>query len=77
VLKPVLDWISEAGRTGDYILVQGDPGGCYIVVEHALQEGLIAVYSTTIRKASEHPQPDGSVLIKREFTHKLFRKYGE
>ena len=67
---------SEA-RRGDYLLVQGDFGATYIIVECAKSLGLIPIYATTLRESREHKAPDGSISKQSLFKHCLFRIYGE
>ena len=62
---------------GDYALIQGDFGACYIMVNFAFEQGLIPIYSTTVREAIEEPKDDGSVKLVHQFNHQIFRRYGE
>lgn len=75
-LAPFRDWLAQAARPGDYILIQGDFGATYLMVCHALENGLIPVYATTRREARETVQPDGSVRLTHTFRHQQFRRYG-
>lgn len=76
-LQPVFDWLTLHGQTGDYILVQGDFGACYLLVRFALERGLIPVYATTERHAREQRLDDGRVRLEHTFAHVRFRRYGE
>ncbi len=76
-LDPLEKWLGETARKGDYVLIQGDFGACYLMVRFALDTGLIPVYSTTIREAADEHQPDGSVRMTHHFKHQRFRKYGQ
>ncbi len=75
-LQPVLDWLEAEAVKGDYLLVQGDFGACYLVVGFAFENGLVPLYSTTVRDAEEEHQPDGSVRLVHTFLHQRFRFYG-
>jgi hypothetical protein len=75
-LKPVKQWLSENANISDYVLIQGDFGACFILVNLSLERGLIPVYSTTHREAVEEHISDGSVKIVHRFQHQIFRKYG-
>jgi hypothetical protein len=75
-LAPVRDWLNEASKQGDYVLVQGDFGACYLMVLFAMERHLIPIYSTTERRVVEEQQPDGSVKLTHEFKHRIFRRYG-
>ncbi len=76
-LAKIREWLFATASTGDYVLVQGDFGACFIIATFAIHEGLIPVYSTTSRVAEEAAQPDGSVALRHVFRHVMFRKYGE
>lgn len=69
------NWLEINSRTGDYVLIQGEFGATFLMVQFALEKGLVPVYSTTSRKAVEHHNTDGSVEIKHSFSHVKFRNY--
>lgn len=75
-LAPVKDWLSVQGRPGDFVLVQGDFGATWIMVNHAFKLGLVPVYSTTERLAEETITGDGAVRLVHHFRHRRFRRYG-
>ena len=75
-LNPVKDWLAQNSIINDYVLIQGDFGACYIMVNFAFEIGLIPVYSTTERKAVEKHDDDGTVKLVHHFRHQKFRKYG-
>jgi hypothetical protein len=58
------------------VLIQGDFGATFLMVNFAFEKGLIPIHSTTEREATEELQPDGSVRLSHRFLHKRFRKYG-
>jgi hypothetical protein len=76
-LDPVKQWLAKHSSSGDYVLIQGDFGATYLMVNFAFQRELIPVYSTTQRQAEEQPQPDGSVRLSHRFFHKRYRFYGK
>ncbi len=76
VLAPIRDWFSAHGKKGDFILIQGDFGACYLMVRFAFQKGYVPVYSTTEREAVETHGADGSVTLTHRFQHRIFRRYG-
>ena len=76
LLASVCRWLSENARRSDYVLVQGDFGACFLLVTFAFESGLIPVYSTTRREASEEPAQDGTIHLKHRFRHTIFRRYG-
>ena len=77
LLVPFEKWLEGAARKNDVVLIQGDFGVCYLMVNLVLKKGLVPVYATTKREVVEVPQADGSVRTERHFRHVMFRKYGE
>jgi len=75
-LKPLKDWLGSETAEGDHVLIQGDFGACFIMVNAAFERGMVPVYATTTREAVEERDPDGSVTVTRRFRHQIFRKYG-
>ena len=63
-------------KKGDYILIQGDFGACFLMVQFAFEKGFIPIYSTTEREAVETHGEDGSVSLTHRFKHRIFRRYG-
>lgn len=76
-LTPARKWMTDNGRAGDFVLIQGDFGAAYLMVRFALENGLVPIYSTTERMAVEEKQADGSVRLTHTFRHCRFRRYGE
>jgi hypothetical protein len=76
-LDPVKTWLASQAEKGDYALIQGDFGACYLMANFAFEKDLIPVYSTTRREAADEYQADGSVKMVHQFKHQIFRKYGE
>jgi hypothetical protein len=77
ILKPVFSWIDKTAAKGDFLLVQGDFGACYLVLEHLSGTGVIPVYATTKRQAVEQRLDDDTVQLTHRFRHVRFRKYGK
>ncbi len=75
-LGPVKTWLKSQAAQNDYVLIQGDFGASYIMVNFAFEIGVIAIYSTTTRDATEEYDKDGSVKLVHQFKHEIFRKYG-
>lgn len=75
-LKPIRNWVEALSKPGDFILIQGDFGATYLMVQFAFERGLIPVYSTTGREALEKHAEDGTVKLIHNFRHIRFRKYG-
>ncbi len=74
-LAPIRDWLVAESTPGDFILIQGDFGASFVMVNAAFRLGLIPVYATTIRQAVEQHLPDGTVKISHIFSHVRFRRY--
>lgn len=66
--------ILEDAKKGDLLLVQGDFGATYIMVNFAFQNGLVPIYATSKREVKEKRENDQVVTI-RTFKHIRFRKY--
>ncbi len=77
ILEPVFTWIDNNISEGDFLLVQGDFGACYLVLQHISSSGIIPVYSTTMRQASENRLDDNTVNLTHTFRHVRFRTYGQ
>ena len=75
-LQPIKKWLCHNGNSGDYALIQGDPGGCFILANYCLARSIVPVYSTTKREAVEQKMSDSMVKMVRVFKHIKFRKYG-
>jgi len=75
-LVPICAWLEQNAAAGDYILIQGDFGACFLMVNFAFEHGLIPIYSTTDREAIEEHVGDGSVSLTHRFRHRIFRRYG-
>ena len=72
-LNPVKDWLACQARKNDYVLIQGDFGACFIMVNVAFEIGLIPIYSTTQREAVEEYKEDGTINLSHQFKHRIFR----
>jgi hypothetical protein len=77
LLEPVKDWLASQAAVGDYVLIQGDFGACFIMVKYSLKKGLVPLYSTTSRDAVEKHLADGTVELVHAFRHVCFRRYGQ
>ncbi len=75
VLKPVGRWLESEGEAGDFVLIQGDFGACFYMVQAAFRLKLIPIYATTRREASEIRLPDGTIQMTHCFRHVRFRRY--
>lgn len=64
----------KESSAGDVLLVQGDYGATYIMVQFAKEIGMVPVYATSKRVAVEKTEGN-KVLTNRVFEHVRFRKY--
>jgi len=71
----IVSWLSENSSGEDYILVEGDFGMAFMVVDWCLANGRIPVYSTTERIYKNIDEGDGSVTNIHQFRHVKFRRY--
>ncbi len=74
LLAPVLLWLNS-GRKGDFVLVQGDLGACYLCVQYSFLLGMSPIYSTTKRRAVEEYIGENEVRLDHLFEHVAFRRY--
>jgi len=75
-LEPIKHWLKENARSDDLVLIQGDFGAVYIMVNYAFELRLIPVYATTERLIKKEVSSKGEVALSRIFRHKIFRVYG-
>ncbi len=74
-LAPILEWLAEIARQGDYLLVQGEFGATRLGVNEAFRLGIIPIYSTTRREVVEKHLPNGGVAVRHIFSHVRYRRY--
>ena len=73
-LEPIKNFIKDNVKEGDIVLIQGDFGGCYEMVNFVKSLNLKAVHSTTKRDAVEKIV-DGKVVKTSTFEHVIFREF--
>ena len=73
-LSKITNWIEQNSNTDDYILVQGEFGATFYIVDYCFKKGLIPVYATTKRRVTETREGD-KVITNRIFVHEGYRKY--
>ncbi len=74
VLEEIKIYVEKNSKKGDFVLVQGDFGASYHMVNYVKTLGLIPVYATTKRVVEEYFEEDKSIK-KSIFEHRRFRKY--
>lgn len=73
-LDKVISWIKNISEKGDYILVQGEFGATFYIVDYCFKSDLIPVYATSIRRVEETREGE-RVLTNRVFVHEGYRQY--
>ncbi len=74
-LFPAFNWLKENAAAGDYLLVQGDFGACFLVVQYAFECNIVPIYSTSKRQAVEEHIGENEVRLIHQFQHIRFRRY--
>jgi hypothetical protein len=73
-LRPFRNFLAENSEYGDVVLIQGDFGTVYQMVNFAKDLGLKAVYATT-KRVVEEIIVEGKTVKKSIFEHRRFREY--
>lgn len=73
--QAVIDWLQKETATGDYLLVQGEAGATFYMVDFAFKTGLQPIYATTSRQVSEQVVENETVTKTAFFKHVTFRPY--
>ena len=74
-IEPVCQWLGNEAEAGDFLLVQGDFGATFLLIEFARKNHLVPLYSTTERTVVEKHLEDGSVKLEHNFRHVRYRRY--
>jgi len=72
--KDFTEFLKDNAQKEDYVLIQGDFGVVFNLVEFCKENNLKAIYSTTKRIVKEQVI-DGKVVKVSEFKHIRFRNY--
>lgn len=73
-LQPLKEFFAANIKKGDFVLIQGDFGATYMIVNFVKNLGATPVYATTSRNVVE--ATEGGKTIKRSvFKHERYRKY--
>ncbi len=73
-LLPIKDFLKENSRFGDVVLIQGDFGAVYHMVNFSKNLGLKSVYATTNRRIEEI-LVDEKTIKKSIFEHECLECY--
>jgi len=74
-LEDILIWLKQNSNPGDLVLVQGEFGAVFILVNFCMKEGLIPIYATTKRQVREEILDDKTIQVSRKFSHVRFREF--
>jgi len=74
VLAPIKNWILAESNEQDYVLVQGEFGATFYMVDYCFHIQRIPIYATSVRQVEEKVLNDVTVT-NRTFKHVNFRKY--
>ena len=75
-LEPVKKWLGNHAKPGDYILIHGEPGASYLMINFAFEKRLKPIHSTSYRNADETSLPDGTAVVRHIVKQERFRFYG-
>lgn len=73
-LATIKDWILKESGEYDYVLIQGEFGSTFYLVDYCFKVNRIPIYATTGRQVVEKVQ-NGVTISNRVFKHVNFRKY--
>lgn len=73
-LKEFKEFLEKITEVGDYVLVQGEWGATYEMVNYCKENKLIPIYSSTKREVEERKEGETIVKISK-FVHRGFVKY--
>ena len=70
------DFLIENAKIGDYVLIQGEWGTTYNMVNFAKEKNMIPIYSSTARKVIEEKSGSDNKVIKTSiFEHRGVYRY--
>ena len=73
IIGNVINWLTAANK-GNLLIVQGEFGATFMIVDYALKNELVPLHAVTKRVAVE--QRNGEVISRQYvFEHVCFRKY--
>lgn len=75
IIRPIKQWLSTEASINDLVIVQGDFGVTFNIINWCLQQGFIPIYATSKRVHKEEYLPDGTIKISKSFKHVRFRNY--
>jgi len=73
-LKPLKKYLKKNLNSDDYVLIQGDFGAVYEMVNYVKKSNTVALYATTKREFTEK-KIDDKIIKTSIFSHILFREF--
>lgn len=74
-LEPIFEFLHKNVKESDCVLIQGDFGAVYLLVNYTKKLGAIPLYATTKRDAIEYINNKGEKVKKSKFKFVRFREY--
>jgi hypothetical protein len=68
-----VDWL-EAAKAGDVVIIQGEPGSTFMLVDYALKKKLIPIHAVS-KRVSKEVREGEQVQKQNIFEHICFREY--
>lgn len=68
------EFLKDNAKSGDFVLISGDFGLSFIMVEYAKSINLVPIYATTKREVIEK-KIDDKIIKESVFSHVIFRRY--
>ncbi|QXP70765.1 hypothetical protein H0I29_01320 [Polaribacter sp. R2A056_3_33] len=75
IIEPIKKWLKAEASVNDLVIVQGDFGVTFNIINWCLEQDFIPIYATSKRVHKEEYLPDGTIKISKNFKHVQFRKY--
>jgi hypothetical protein len=74
-LRQLLVWLDTNVQPGDYIIIQGEYGASWLIVDFCFTRGFIPIYATSKRESREQRIGIEKKIKMHIFRHVQFRKY--
>jgi len=74
-LFEIVSWLKQKATQNDFVLIQGEFGATFYLVDFCLTNNITPIYATNKRVSKEILKPDGTIEKISIFKHISFRKY--
>ena len=74
-MQLIINWLVRNAKNNDIILIQGDFGATFYIVDYCIKHRIKSVYSTTKREVKEISSKNGNIEKTLFFRHIQFREY--